>query len=77
LDFGLDPFLEKFVQLLAKVGDGVQAAEMERFDGGAGRCEEMFERTLDGVLSRRRVLACILLCPWHNRDRYHRSYYLL
>jgi hypothetical protein len=62
LDFGLDPFLEKFVQLVAKVGDGVQAAEMERFDGGSGRCEEIFERTLDGVLSRRRVLACILLC---------------
>jgi hypothetical protein len=62
LDFGLDPFLEKFVQLLAKVGDGVQAAEMERFDGGGGRCEEIFERTVDGVLSRRRVLACIPLC---------------
>jgi hypothetical protein len=35
LDFGFDPFLENFVQLLTQVRDGIQAAEVERFDRGA------------------------------------------
>jgi hypothetical protein len=36
LHFGLDPLLKNFVELFAQVGDGVQTAEVERFDGSLG-----------------------------------------
>jgi hypothetical protein len=59
--FGLDPLLENFVELFAQVGDGVGTAEVEGFDGSLGRGEEIFERPVDGVLSRRRNLLCVPL----------------
>jgi hypothetical protein len=61
LHFGLDPLLENFVKLFAQVGDGVETAEVEGFDGSLGRGEEIFERPVDGVLSRRRNLLCVPL----------------
>jgi hypothetical protein len=77
LHFGLDPLLENFVELFAQVGDGVETAEVERFDGSLGRGEEIFERPVDGVLSRRRNLLCVPLGAWHWPYRYHMRYYLI
>ena len=67
LHFGLDPLLKNFVRLLAQVGDPVQTGEMEGLDGSFGRSEEIFERPVDGVLSRRRALLCIPLGARHCR----------
>jgi hypothetical protein len=77
LHFGLDPLLKNFVQLLAQIGDGVQTTETKGFDRGVGRSEEIFERPVDGVLSRRRALLCIPLGARHCRQRYHTRYYRL
>jgi hypothetical protein len=77
LHFGLDPLLKNFVQLLAQVGDPVQTGEMEGLDGSFGRSEEIFERPVDGVLSRSRVLLCVPLGARHCRQRYHTRYYRL
>ena len=63
LDFGLDPFVENFVQLLTQVRDGVQAAKVEGFERGSRRREEIFESTVDGTVSRRRILVRIPFEP--------------
>lgn len=77
MHFGLNPLLKNFVQLLAQIGDGVKTAETKGFDRGVGRSEEIFERPVDGVLSRPRVLLCVLLGARHCRQRYHTRYYRL
>ena len=77
LHFGLDPLLKNFVQLLAQIGDGVQTAETKGFDRGVGRSEEIFERPVDGVLPRSRVLLCVPLGARHCPKRYHTRYYRL
>ena len=77
LHFGLDPLFKNFVQPLAQIGDGVQTAETKGFDRGIGRSEEIFERPVDGVLSRSRVLLCVPLGARHCLQRYHTRYYRL
>ena len=54
-----------------------KTGEMEGLDGSFGRSEEIFERPVDRVFSRRRVLLCIPLGARHHRQRYHRRYYCL
>jgi hypothetical protein len=77
LHFGLDPLLKNFVQFLAQVGDPVQTGEMEGLDGSFGRSAEIFERPVDGVLLRSRVLLCFPLGARHCLQRYHTRYYRL